>query len=119
MYITEENKSKTVEHLNKELSKILEEKELNKDTLHCIYEIVDVLKDLSEIDEKEMEVGGYSQGMRYDHRMMPRNSYDNYRNNGYGNSYNSYGSDPMMDQWMSQATNEHERALVRQILASR
>lgn len=111
MYITEENKTKIVEHANKELTKILSQ-DLTKDTLHCVYEIVDVLKDLGEIDEKSMETG-FSQGVRYDNRMMPHNSYDSY---GYsGNSYN----DPMMNQWMSQATNEHERDLVRRILANR
>lgn len=109
MYLSEENKSKIVEHMNKELSKILAQ-EITKESLHCIYEIVDVLKDLGEIDEK---TDGYSQGVRYDHRMMPHNSYGDY---GYsGNSYN----DPMMSQWMSQATNEHERDLVRRILANR
>lgn len=120
MYITEDNKTKIVDHLNKEITKILDIGDLTKDTLHSLYEIVDILKDVGEVDEKEMN--GMSQGMSYGHRMMPHNSYGGYNNPGmsYTNSYNSYGDDRgrMMDQWMNQATNEHERELVRRILGN-
>lgn len=120
MYITEDNRGKLVECLNKEMAKIIDHGELSKDTLHSLYEIIDILKDVGEVDEKEMN--GMSQGMSYGHRMMPRNSYGSYGNPGmsYGNSYNSYGDDRgrMMDQWMNQATNEHERELVRRILGN-
>lgn len=120
MYITEDNKTKIVDNLNKEITKILDHGELTKDTLHCLYEIVDVLKDMGEVDEKEMEIGGYSQrGGMYSQRMMPYsyNSYD--RGNSYGGgSYNSYGSerDHMMNEFMSQASNDHERDLIRRIM---
>lgn len=113
MYLSEENKSRMVEVFNKEISKILEHGELSKDTLHSLYEIIDVFKDMCEMDEKGME-SGYSQ------RMMPRyHSYDDRM--GYSrNSYNSYGSDRerMMDNFMNQATNERERELVRRIMSS-
>ena len=118
MYITEENKTKLAEHLNKEISKILEQG-LTKETLHCIYEILDIFKDMSEVDEKEMEMGGFSQRGGYSQRVMPyNNSYNGYDRSYSGNSYNSYGSDRdrMMDEYMSQASNDRERELVRRIL---
>lgn len=115
MYLSEENKNKLMEVFNKEVSKILEHGELNKDTLHSLYEIVDVLKDMCEIEEKDAE-GGYST------RRYPHYSYNNYdhRGNSYNRPYNSYGSDRdrMMDEFMNQATTERERDLVRRIMNS-
>lgn len=135
MYITDENADKAVAMLNTEMGKILAMPELNKDTLCALGELVDILKDLKEIDKDAYEegssygsyAGGYGNSNRgsyagggYSQRY---NSYNNY--NGYSSRRGRRSMDSerdhimsKMEQFMSQATNENERELVRRIMDS-
>lgn len=129
MYITNENADKIVSMMNTEMSRMLDRGELSKETVCLIGEMVDILKDVHELDKGEMPMEeGYSQGMRsyrgsYDDgysyardRMGRYTSHDNMRSMG-----RSYGTERdhlmnKMNQFMDQASSESERELVRRIM---
>ncbi len=127
MYITDENADKVLTALNKEMSALLG-KELNKETLCLLGEIVDIMKDIREMD-KPMEETGYSydsygHGGSYDGMMdygysnRGRRSYDggsSYRR-GYSRGNERDHIMEKMDRFMAQASNESERQLVRRIM---
>lgn len=130
MYITDENADRALGMLNEEMDRILATGSMDKEKLCLIGEIVDVMKDIKEIDMPE-DMG---------------NSYTGYNSYGRGGSYNSYGSYAgggnggysqrrysmrgrsmdserdhimsKMEQFMNQASNENERQLVRRIMDS-
>ena len=114
--------------IGSEMDQITARGELDENSLACTYKMVDILKDLGEI---EMNDGGYSQ------RYMPQypinsygmggNSYRNnntmYRGNSYRNSYNGMGGysrtgDTMdkLHQMMNEAQTEHERETIRRVM---
>ena len=86
--------------LENELSEIVAMGELDDHKIECIYKIVDIMKDIGEIE-----------------------SHDGYSEMGYRNSYRrsgrrSYRNDDMMrmDDLMSRAQNEDERNMIRRIM---
>ena len=116
--------------IGSEMEQITSRGEFDENSLACTYKMVDILKDLGEI---EMNDGGYSQ------RYMPQypmnsygmgggNSYRNnntmYRGNSYRNNYNgmnggySRTGDTMdkLHQMMNEAQTEHERETIRRVM---
>lgn len=122
MYITDDNANMALDMLNDEMGKILSTGDISKEKLCLIGEIVDIMKDIKEIDGEDMEGGMYkgNSNRGYSQRY---NSYNSY-NNGYsyrrGRSMDSERDHIMskMEQFMNQASNENERQLVRRIMDS-
>lgn len=124
MYITDENADMAVSMINEEIRQILGKGELTKETLCLLGEMVDILKDMKEIDGADMSMDeGFSRTGR---------SYNSY-NDGYSYArdrmgrYTSHGIQPMrysgasdkehlMNKYMDQASTESERELVRRIM---
>lgn len=81
----------------KEIDEINKKGELDENTLVCAYKLIDIVKDIHEIDEKMNEVSGYSQGGMYPYMYaMEGNSYRGNNNSyGYGNSYANRNRDSM------------------------
>lgn len=125
----------------KEIDEINKKGELDENTLVCAYKLIDIVKDIHEIDEKMN--GGYSQGGMYPYMYaMDGNSYRGNNNSyGYGNSYanrnrdsmgrysrdgyNSYrgysreGDNDMMsklEHMMNTAASETERQMIQRIM---
>ena len=117
--------------LDCEMDKIASKPELTDASLSNLYTLVDVIKDLDEIEEKDMELRGYSQ------RTMVGYYDDGVRGNSYrmgrGNSYRSGGDGRMMNygysmdagpdymfdhlqQAMNSATTDKEREAIRQVM---
>lgn len=89
--------------LEHELDEIVASGELNESKLHCVDKMVDILKDLDEIEEN-----GYSES----YRARPRYSY---RRNSRG--YSRDGDLMMrMENMMDGAQNEDERNMIRRIM---
>ena len=129
--------------LEGEIDEIVKGGSLDKEKLHCLYEMVDVIKDVGEITEQE---GGYSQANRMyvDPMMMyayaannnrannSRYSRANYNRGGSygGGSYAggrggnssrggySRGGDVMenLERMMGEAQSEQEREAIRQVM---
>lgn len=121
--------------LEGEIDEIVKGGSLDKDKLHCLYEMVDIIKDTGEIDDHD---SGYSTGrMYYDPMMMGysgvnrnRDSMGRYSRNGYsrggsyngGNSYRgggySRGGDTMsnLQAMMQEAQTEQERDAIRRVM---
>ena len=114
--------------IGSEMDQITARGELDENSLACTYKMVDILKDLGEI---EMNDGGYSQRYMPQYPMnsygMGGNSYRNnntmYRGNSYRNSYNGMGGysrtgDTMdkLHQMMNEAQTEHERETIRRVM---
>lgn len=114
--------------IGSEMDQITSRGELDENSLACTYKMVDILKDLGEI---EMNDGGYSQRYMPQYPMnsygMGGNSYRNnntmYRGNSYRNSYNGMGGysrtgDTMdkLHQMMNEAQTEHERETIRRVM---
>ena len=114
--------------IGSEMEQITSRGELDENSLACTYKMVDILKDLGEI---EMNDGGYSQRYMPQYPMnsygMGGNSYRNnntmYRGNSYRNSYNGMGGysrtgDTMdkLHQMMNEAQTEHERETIRRVM---
>lgn len=119
MYITNENADRAISMINTEMSRMLDRGELSKETLCLIGEMVDILKDIHELDKDEMPMDeGYSRmGRSYNDGY----SYTRDRMGRYSSRGRSYGPDrehlmDKMDQFMNQASNESERELVRRIM---
>lgn len=112
------------EMINCELEKMTKRGELDKAMLENLDKLVDILKDLDEIEGKGSmeEIGMYSN--RYggnSYRMMPRNGY--YYDDGYSRNDGMYsranGQNPVIEHLhkaMDQAQNESERQAIRNAL---
>ena len=120
--------------LEGEIDEIVKGGSLDKEKLHCLYEMVDVIKDIGEIDDHD---SGYSTGrMYYDPMMMGysganrnRDSMGRYSRTGYnrggsyngGNSYRggySRGCDTMsnLQAMMQDAQTDQERDAIRRVM---
>lgn len=128
----------TKDLIYRELDVISQENQVPYDCLHAVYEMVDIIKDLEEVDEKEMiNVDGYSQrGYSNNHSMMPRyydggNSYGsgnynisgtyNNRNmgrNGYSRSDGNQDMTKELEKIMNETRDEHVKESVRKILSN-
>lgn len=87
-------KDKLCKQIDAEIEKISAMPSLNDVTLANLYKLIDVKKDILEIEEKEMELGmGEYQGnsMRQSYRNMGGNSRMNSRYYDDGYSMNGYG----------------------------
>lgn len=121
------------EMLMKELDEIVQQGQMDGNTIECVYKMVDILKDLGEIEKHEM---GYSQtgysmypyaweGNSYEGNRgysrqrrdsMGRYSRDNYSNRDY--SRNSEREEIMakMGRMMDNASSETERQAIQRIM---
>ena len=106
----------------KELDDINKKGELDENSLVCAYKLIDIVKDIHEIDSYEM---GYSQTGRMMPYSMTGNSYRNRDSMGrysrdYGNSYRGYSrDDDMMNKlghMMDTAGSETERQVIQRIM---
>ena len=115
----------------KEIDEINKKGELDENTLACAYKLIDIVKDIHEIDEKMN--GGYSQTGMYP-QMMYGNSYGNsyatrnrdsmgrYSRDYTGNSYRGYSRDgdsdimAKMEHMMNTAGSETERQMIQRIM---
>ena len=114
--------------LDCELDKIAAKQELNDALLSNLYKLVDVKKDLLEIEKKEMEIDemetGNSYRVSYDdsNRMMYRRGGNSNRRGGsryYSGGYSmDQGSDALdyLENAMSHARSEQEREVIRQAM---
>lgn len=121
MYITDENADMAVSMINEEIRQILGKGELTKETLCLLGDMVDVLKDLKEIDGAELPIdNGYSRtGRSYnDGYSYARDRMGRYTSHGNQSMRYSGASDKehLMNKYMDQASTENERELVRRIL---
>ena len=105
--------------LEDEIDDIVKDGSLDKDKLHCLYEMIDVIKDIGEIDDHD---SGYSQANRM---YMPRRGYSrtNYSRGGSyggGSSYRGYSrtGDTMenLERMMNEAQTEQERDAIRRVM---
>lgn len=121
--------------LEDEIDEIVKGGSIDKDKLHCIYEMVDVIKDIGEIDDHD---SGYSQmggRMYYDPMMYGysganrnRDAMGRYSRNSYGrggtysggNSYRGYSrtGDTMgnLQRMMDEAQTDQERDAIRRVM---
>ena len=115
MYITDENADRALGMLNEEMDRILATGSMDREKLCLIGEIVDVMKDIKEIDgDKGMEGNSYKG--TYSGRSYNNGSYSYRRGMSYGSERDHIMS--KMEQFMNQASNENERQLVRRIMDS-
>lgn len=114
----------------KEIDEINKKGELDENTLVCAYKLIDIVKDIHEIDEKMG--GGYSQTGMYPH--MYGNSYGNsyarnrdsmgrYSRDGYNSYRGGYSRDgerddimAKMEHMMNTAASETERQMIQRIM---
>jgi len=111
----------------RELDNVSSSGQLTNDSLMCVDKMVDIIKDIDEIEEKEM--GGYSNARRipmypydmnsYGNRMMydGSNSYANRNYNSYDNGYSR--DNEMMDklnQMMNETSSPQERDAIRRVM---
>lgn len=116
-----------------EVRKINSQGELNPTTLNIADTVVDIIKDIMEITEKEGQMGYSDEGSyrsnyggSYNHMNPSYNHYDNsygsYNNRGHGNSYgydNGYSrhtaTDQMIDklEMMMQDANSKDKAIIQ------
>lgn len=104
-----------------EIDKISDHKELNDTLLANLYKLVDVKKDLFEIEEKEMEMmGDYQSGgnsYRSNRGYSRRGSNMSYR---YGNGgYSMTGDDSSyshLEEAMKRASSDQEREAIRKLI---
>ena len=118
-----------------EIKKITQQNDFTTSTLETSYKIVDMLKDIEEIQEKEIthqyeKEGSYGYwGVGYGGRMPYNDRYsygNNGMNNGGGNSYgydNGYSrmssSDKMMSElqmMMDESTSARDKAIIQKAL---
>lgn len=114
----------------REIDQINQRGELDENSLVCAYKLVDIVKDIEEIEEKEE---GYSQrgySMMYPHYMMDNgNSYRGMSNNSYGysrrnrDSMGRYSRDTERENIMAKighmmdtAASETERQTIQRIM---
>ena len=115
--------------LDCEMDKIAAKPELNDATLSNLYKLVDVKKDLLEIEKKEMELNemesGNSNRMNYGNDSSYRNG-NSYRMYGRGGNssrrYDGYSMDSgdqmfdHLEEAMRHANSEQEREAIRQVM---
>lgn len=114
-----------------ELDKIAALPELNDTTLMQVDKLVDIAKDINELESQGMSFGGNSQrsyGGSYNGQNSYRSgresygSYNNGRsyNQGYNQGYSMHGSrDALMESLnvaMDNAQNDHERNAIRELM---
>lgn len=109
-----------------EMEKVANKAELNDNSLSNLYRLVDVKKDLLEIEEKEMTLGysnrGNSNGYSYGYRpMMPTYGSYSYRDGGRSNGYSmdeprNNGSYQGLEDAMRHAGSDAEREAIRQVI---
>lgn len=124
MYITDENIEKAISIINTEMSHILDRGELTKETLCLLGDMVDILKDMKEIDVADMSMDeGFSRtGRSYnsydDGYSYARDRMGRYASRANMSSRYSRGSEKehLMNKFMDQASTESERELVRRIM---
>ena len=96
------------EMVNCELMKMTQKGELDKAMLESLDKLVDILKDLDEIENGN---GGYSQRRMYDYDYDNRNSY-----RGGNGRYSRHGNNQVVDHLykaMDQAQSEAERQAIQ------
>ena len=114
---------KTKDMFEKELGKIVDKGEMTASNLELVYKIVDILKDVAEICEKEDGMGyedEYSNRRGYG---MMRSRYYPYMGNytvegSYGRGYsggrsNTSSIKAKLHQLMNEAENDHERMMIQ------
>ncbi len=132
-----ENMEKLCKLLDCEMDKIAAKPELNDAMLSNLYKLVDVKKDLLEIEKKEMELEGGEMESGNSYRMYPIYSRGGNSNNGgmnsyrrggnsnrrggryYNDGYSMDGGDDVLgylEDAMSHAQNEQEREAIRQAM---
>lgn len=117
------NSQRVHDLLDCEIDKIGSKTELNELALSNLYKLVDVKKDLLEIEEKERELhqpvnnyDGYSG--RYDYRMDTNRYYP--ERNQYRNGYSMNGANDTythLEEAMRYAKSEDERDAIRQLMS--
>lgn len=124
MYITDDNADRALGMLNEEMDRILATGSMDKEKLCLIGEIVDVMKDIKEIDMSEDMGNSYtgynSYGRGRSYAGGSNGGYSQRRYSMRGRSMDSERDHIMskMEQFMNQASNENERQLVRRIMDS-
>lgn len=104
-----------------ELDKVASKPELNDNSLSNLYRLVDVKKDLLEIEEKEMTLG-YSNRGGNSYGYMPMYGSYSYRDNmGRSNGHSmddmrQGGSYQQLEEAMRHASSEAEREAIRQVI---
>ena len=118
--------------LEDEIDEIVKGGTLDKDKLHCLYEMIDVIKDIGEIDDHDSgysqmnkmyvdPVYGYSNANR-NRDAMGRYSRASYNRGGSygGGSYRGYSrtGDTMqnLERMMDDAQTEQERDAIRRVM---
>lgn len=128
-------KDKICKQIDNEIEKISNMASLNDVTLSQLYKLIDIKKDILEIDEKEMELGepmmngnsfrsGYARmGNSYQQGRVDNNSnrymYEPVYANSYDGGYSMAGSDAYahLEQAMRSARTENEREAIRQAMS--
>lgn len=122
--------------LEEEIDAIVKGGSLDKEKLHCLYEMVDVIKDIGEIDDHDTGVSqtgrmyidpmmyGYSGANRNRDAMGRYSSRNGYSRGGSYNGGSSYrggysrGGNTMdnLQQMMDEAQTEQERDAIRRVM---
>lgn len=100
-----------------ELEKIGKMNELNPTSLENVYKLVDILKDLDEVEGKKMD-DGYSQRYMPDMGNSYRRNMNYGRGNSYNRSYNSRGGSlrDHLEQALDEAKTERERETIMRMM---
>ena len=129
---------KTKDVFEKELEKIIDKGNVNSTDLDLVYKLVDIIKDIGEICEKDEEMYGYESSGRRGYGMMRSRYYPymgeytvegsygrgysgegNYRrgysaDGGYGGGRsNNSAMKAKLQQLMSEAKNDHEKMMIQ------
>lgn len=126
---TEKTFERVREMIGREMDNVVAKNDLNENSLGHLYKMVDILKDMSEI---EMTDAGYSQRYMYDGNSYRGNMYrsnansyrgsNSYRGNSYRNNYYNGGysrtGDHMerLQRMMDEAQTEQEREAIRRVM---
>ena len=101
----------------KELEGIASRGELEDSTLCALDKLVDIWKDMDEIEGHE---GGYSQDSRYSYGRRTRYNYDRGGNYSRGSRYGGYSREgstiEKLNHMMEDASSETERDVIRRIM---
>ena len=126
MHNTYDNLRELVE---KEMHEISKRGELDETTLAYLYKLVDIAKDIGEIEDQESGYSGRyypymmdSRGRSYNngYSMRNRDSMGRYSRNYSNNSYRGYSGDDMMaklEHMMDTAGSEAERQTIQRIMS--
>lgn len=118
-----------------ELDEIVKKDSLDNTQLEQVYKLVDIIKDIDEISEKEMGENGYSQtgmmpiwntGNSYRNGYMPGNGYANrnrdsmgrYSRTGYSRESDTDHMIQKLERMMDEAPTEREREAIRRCIDS-